>query len=187
MIYDVLCKISKELNKENILWGVGASLLLNQYGLSEDPKDIDLLVSLKDIHKCNEILSKLGTKRVSKMSLNYATEYFLEYVIDDYDIDVMSGLMLNHVEGSYSHCFDEKSIIEFKCINGIEVPFTTLEEWYVIYQLIPGREKKVDKIEKYFIDNGLKNVLPLKRMLLRNLPKPVIRRINYILENCTKK
>ena len=48
---NTLSLIAEKLNKEGIGWGVGASLLLNHYGLIDQPNDIDLLVSVADIEK----------------------------------------------------------------------------------------------------------------------------------------
>jgi hypothetical protein len=39
------------------VWGVGASILLNYYGLIDKPNDIDILVDLKDIEKADIILN----------------------------------------------------------------------------------------------------------------------------------
>lgn len=51
----------------------------------------------------------------------------------------MSGFVVNHNTGIYNYIFDYDSITEFKVINGISIPLTSLEDWYVMYQLIPNR------------------------------------------------
>ena len=50
-VFDTLSYIGERLNEERIMWGVGASILLNHYGLVDKPNDIDILVDLKDIEK----------------------------------------------------------------------------------------------------------------------------------------
>ena len=70
----------------------------------------------------------------------------------------MSGFDVNHNNGVFEYIFDNNSISDFKIINGVNIPFTSLEDWYVIYQLIPKREAKVNLIEKYLFLTELKNL-----------------------------
>ena len=51
----------------------------------------------------------------------------------------------------FKYTFDQSSISEIKIINGVNIPLTSLEDWYVIYQLIPNREIKVGYDRKLFI------------------------------------
>lgn len=161
--------------------GVGASILLNFYGLIKAPNDIDILVSIKDIKKTDMILKDLGDKKKWEKTTNYSTEVFYEYNINGFDLDVMSGLRINFCNGSFEHCFDEKSIIEFRKVNGVDIPLTALEDWYVIYQLIPNREVNVKLIEDYIKLNGLKHPFALEKALFCDLPKEVRIRTEKLL------
>ena len=179
---DTLSYIGKKLNKEKILWGVGASMLLNHYGIIDKPNDIDILVSLNDIEKVDIILKSFGEKKVWEKEAAYSTKYFYEYKINGIDFDIMAGLTINHNEGIYRHIFDENSIFEIVRINGISIPLTSLEDWYVIYQLIPNREIKVGLIESYFMTNGINRADLLARSLEGCLPSRVRDNIKRILK-----
>lgn len=168
-----LSLIGKKLNEENILWGVGASILLNQYNLIKEPNDIDIFVHTKDIHKADNILKNMGIKKDREKTDTYLTKYFCEYIINQVDIDVMAGFKIKHKEGVYEYIFDEKSITKYIEINGVEIPFTSLEDWYVIYEIIPNREKKVELIKNYLISNKSSNKFLLERNLGANIPKSV--------------
>ena len=111
-MFDTLRDIGEKLNEGGILWGLGASMLLNHYGFIDKPNDIDILVDVKNIEKADIILKSMGEKRLWEKSDNYSTEYFYEYVINGFEVDVMSGLRINHSEGIYKYIFDEKSISE---------------------------------------------------------------------------
>lgn len=181
-MFNTLSYIGKELNKANIVWGVGASILLNQYGLVNKPNDIDIFVALKDIGKADEILKGLGKKKSYEKTDTYSTEYFYEYVINGIDVDVMAGFAVNHNSGVFDYIFDTSSICETKRINEVDIPFTSLEDWYVIYQLIPGREKKVKIIEHYLLVNGIKKPFLLERALMGNLPLEVKENVERLLK-----
>lgn len=175
--------ISKKFYDSNIVWGVGASLLLNQYGLVDKPNDIDILVDMKDIEKADEILKRIGEKKIWEKSRTYCTKYFYEYLINGFDIDVMSGLRINHNNGVFEYIFDYNSISEIKKINGVNIPLTSLEDWYVIYQLIPNREAKVNMIENYMLLNGIKKPILLERVLKCNLPIEVRDKVKRLLNS----
>lgn len=181
-MFNILSYIGEKLNEEGVTWGVGASILLNKFGLIDKPNDIDLLVDLKDIEKVDAILKSIGKKKKCKETDTYTTQYFYEYIINDIDVDVMSGLRINHNEGMFKYIFDQSSISDTKKINGVNIPFTSLEDWYIIYQLIPNREAKVNKIEKYFLTNRIKRPDLFERALKCNLPKKVIKKINRMLK-----
>lgn len=183
MILDVLSYIGEKLNEENILWGVGASILLNHYGLVESPNDIDILVHTKDIEKLDSVLKSLGEKKLEEKVSTYATEFFYEYIVKGIDVDVMAGFIIKHNEGEYKYTFDNESITEMKNINGINIPMTSLEDWYVNYQLIPNREQKVKLIEKYLLENGIKRPELLKRALAGNLSSDVKLRVKNLMES----
>lgn len=180
-MFNTLSYIGKKLNDEGILWGVGASILLNRFGFIDKPNDIDIFISLDDIEKADEILKSIGEKKKWEKTSTYSTEYFYEYVINGIDIDVMSGFAVNHNNGTFRYVFDEKSISEFQIINGVSIPFTSLEDWYVIYQLIPKREAKVEMIENYLKLNGVKRPMLLKRSLEGCLEADVRRKVQAML------
>lgn len=181
MLFQTLSYIGEKLNEENILWGVGASILLNHYNLVNNPNDIDILVALEDIHKADKILKSLGNKKTREANDSYSTEYFNEYVINGIDVDVMSGLTLNHEEGKYLQIFDEASIVDEMLVNDIKIPLTSLEDWYMIYQLIPGREFKVSLIENYLLEKGVANPILLQRAFKCTLPSKVKERSEKLL------
>lgn len=180
-MFNTLSYIGKKLNDSNVVWGVGASILLNQFGLIDKPNDIDIFVDIKDIDKVDEILKSIGDKKPWEKAATYSTKYFYEYVINGIDIDVMAGFRINHNSGVFEYVFDNSSILETRKINGIDIPFTSLEDWYVIYQLIPNREAKVNMIEKYITSNGIKRCDLLERILEGNLPVEVREKVKNML------
>ena len=140
----VLEKVVACLQHEQIHFGIGGSLLLHHHGLPVTPRDIDLVVALADAERAVLLLSEMGTVLEQDEASLYATEVFQEFIIEGIDLDLMSGLQVRHDEGVFVYPFDEQSI------DSAGRPFMALVDWYVIYQLIPGREQKVTMIEDVF-------------------------------------
>lgn len=182
-MFNTLSYIGKRLNEADITWAVGGSILLNKFGFIDKPKDIDIFISIDDIEKADEILKSIGEKKEWKNDSTYSTKYFYEYIVNEVDVDVMSGLAMNHSNGTFRYIFDKNSISDFKIINGVNIPFTSLEDWYVIYQLIPNREVKVEMIEKYILLKGIRQSFLLERSLQGSLPTSVRRKVQEILNS----
>jgi hypothetical protein len=180
-VFDTLSYIGKKLNEERIVWGVGGSIMLNHYGIIDKPNDIDILVDLNDIEKADKIIKSIGEKKEWEKEDTYSTQHFYEYIVNDIDVDVMSGLTINYDNGIFRYIFDESSISDIKSINGVNIPLTSLEDWYVIYQLIPNREIKVSMVENYLSSNGIKKPNLLKRALNGHLPNVVRDNIQRLL------
>jgi hypothetical protein len=180
-MFNTLSYIGEKLNDSNIIWAVGASILLNQFGLIDKPNDIDIFVDIEDIERADEILKSIGEKKKWEKTAAYSTKYFYEYIVDRIDVDVMAGFTINHSNGVFEYIFDYNSISKFKLINGVNIPFTSLEDWYVIYQLIPNREPKVNLIEKYLLSNGITKPFLLERALKGSLPVEVREKIENML------
>jgi hypothetical protein len=182
-MFNTLSYMGEKLNDSNIIWAVGASILLNQFGLINKPNDIDIFVDIKDIDRADEILKSIGEKKKWEKTAAYSTKYFYEYIIDGIDVDVMAGFAVNHNNGVFEYIFDYNSISEFKLINGVNIPFTSLEDWYVIYQLIPNREPKVNLIEKYLLSKGINKPFLLQRALKGSLPVEARKKIENMLSS----
>lgn len=149
----VLKKIAKLLNDENITWAVGASVMLNFYGIVRGPGDIDILIDLKDINKLDNILSEIGEKQERLPNEIYKTKYFYEYIIDGIEIDVMAGLCIYYDGRDHTFDFNEDSIGDVMEMDNIKIPLSKLSDWYNIYKLLPKREKKVTLIKEYMEKN----------------------------------
>ena len=161
----VLEKVVECLQQERIHFGIGGSLLLAQHGLPVVPRDIDLVVALADAERAVLLLSEMGTVLEQDETSLYTTEVFEEFIIEGIDIDLMSGLQVRHDEGIFVYPFAEQSI------DSAGLPFMAFVDWYVIYQLIPGREQKVVMIEDVF----MKQEVDRKRLeQLRSLVLPQV-------------
>jgi len=182
VIQSVLAKVARKINEKNITWAVGASVLLNHHNLIENPRDIDILVAEEEIEAIHSVLIELGDKVSIESKKPFLTKYFYHYIVEGVEIDVMGAFKIQHEDGVYELEFDRASITSKENINGVDVPFSSLEDWFVLYQLIPGREKKVELIQDELKEKGIKNPQLLERALSKQLPASIKGRINGILK-----
>ncbi|WP_228409469.1 nucleotidyltransferase domain-containing protein [Radiobacillus deserti] len=173
--------IANRLSDRNITWGVGGSLLLSFYKIIDKPNDIDILVDEANAAKINEIMSSIGKPKEALSSNPFRTIYFSKYSINDIDIDVMGGLAIQHDEGIYKISFQQESIVAHKKINGVDIPLCSLEDWYILYWLIPNKQEKALLIEKYLEVNGVTYPQLLIEALRQPLPLEVKERVEKLL------
>lgn len=169
-LFNVLVKIGENFNNANILWGVGGSLLLKKYNLIQKVNDIDIIVDYKDINKVIQIMNDLGEFKETKPQINYGTKKFLEYTIDGIDIDIMSVFIIKNPSFQYEFYFDKRSITNHDKIGHTIIPYTSLEDWYVAYMLMEGREEKTLLIEEYLYKNGIKHKELIERAIKQDIP-----------------
>ncbi len=178
-----LVKIAKQLNEKNVQWALGGSLMLLHHGLAEDVHDLDIMVATEDFWTADAVLLALGVKNKKREENSpiYLTDHFSEYQIDGIDVDLMAGMQIQHEHGIYRYCFDELSNTEIKNVSDVTIHYTALEDWYVLYQLMPQRILKVQAIEHHLTTQGINNPLLLERALRGTLPMSVKNRIEGLL------
>ncbi len=180
-MFNTLSDIGEEFNSSDVLWGVGGSILLNQFGLIDKTNDIDIFVDIRDVETVDEILKGIGKEKSYENIDVFSTKYYNVYTVNTVDVDIIAGFSINHENGVYRYIFDSKSIAITNKINGVAIPFTSLEDWYVLYQLIPNSEAKAKMIESYLLTNGMQHLALLQRILEGNLPTKVRTRISEML------
>lgn len=168
-----LPRIAASLNTAGVCWALGGSWLLAHYGLAEHPRDIDLLVAEADAPIAEAVLGAMGPRQTWAPTAPYETRRFLEYQISGSDIDLMAGLAIRHEAGLYLHPFDKASPEGCLNLGEARAPLMALEDWFVLYQLIPGREAKASRIEAYLAQRGLSRPDLLARALEQPLPAAV--------------
>lgn len=185
MLFNTLVEIARALNQAGAHWGVGASVLLYYCGLVDTPHDIDIMTSEADTDMVASILGGMGNETPGDPGRSlYTTSRFLEYVVDGTDVDVMAGLAIRHADGTYVLPFDDGAVTMTRTEDGVTIPLMSLEDWYVLYQLIPGREAKVKLIENRVLNTGIADLPLLERALGRALPPHVRTRIQRLMESC---
>lgn len=145
----LLKKIAHRLNENEIEWALGASLMLYLKGIASDFHDIDLMISLKDADKVEQILLEMGKMCPSNPIKNpmYHTKRFMEFVVDSIDIDVMAGFMIEKDGEIYDCSLHKNQIVEEVKLDGESIPLQSLVLWSKYYRLM-GRKDKVLMIEK---------------------------------------
>ena len=136
-----LSKIAKKLNSKQITWALGASAMLYLNGIVEEFHDVDLMVTEKHIEKAMSLLSELGNLQERSPNPQYKTKYFLEYTIDEVDVDVMAGFVIVKDGKTYPMEFDESHIERTVTVNGEQIPLQSLADWHHYYQLMDRPQK----------------------------------------------
>lgn len=142
----VLSQIAKELNQRNITWAVGASLLLYFKGIVPDFNDIDIMVVEDEIDEVKEIFLSYGILQAPNPNVTYRTRHFLEFLVEDIEIDVMAGFVIMSNNTEHNFPLKAENIKEFAQVKGVTIPLQSVEEWRRYYQLM-GRDERVKLIE----------------------------------------
>ncbi|MEA5050387.1 MAG: HAD hydrolase-like protein [Oscillospiraceae bacterium] len=181
-----LARTAAALGAASVRWAVGGSLLLWRRGIAADFHDIDLLVDERDIEAAAAALGAIGTLTNDRRSAPYTTRHFLEYVVGGADVDVMAGfgVMLDGVQRDFA--FGEAHVARTEPVEGTPVCFGFVEDWYILYQLIPGREAKVRMAEDYLARPGRLDRAALLRALENSLPDDIRRRSLALLASAAR-
>jgi len=172
---DVLARIAGELNESGITWAVGASMLLHQYALADHPNDIDIIVRAEHAEEASRVLRAMGEGLPAAQSPLFDTRLFRKFRIGGVGVDLMAGFRIRHPEGVYEYAFGDSSVSERRTIGGEVVAFAALEDWFVLYQLMPEKAEKAARIETYLLKHSVR-VDHLERALSGCLPASVRRR-----------
>lgn len=145
---DVLKQIAQLFNEKEIIWNLGASAMLFLRGIVDDFSDLDLFVRHKDISRAKEVLESLGKMKPQCLSEIYKTDVFYEYVIDDVDIDLISGFKIIKDQKLYDLSFDENEIFDTYEMDHTLIYLDSIKNWLRFYEIM-GRENKVNILKKY--------------------------------------
>ncbi len=142
----ILSHIAKELNRKNVTWAVGASMLLYFKGIISDFHDVDIMVAEEDVEIVTEVLLSFGSIQTSNTNVKYKTKCFLEFNVNGVDIDVIAGFIIINKDKEYYFPLKKENINDYTEVNEIKIPLQTLEEWRNYYELM-GRDEKVKLID----------------------------------------
>lgn len=142
----VLSKMALEFNRQNLIWAVGASLLLYLKGYVDDFHDIDLMVADTDAEKMENILRAMGSLQPSAKG-SYETKHFREFIIDGVDVDMMGGFSIVRDGKAYDCDLKPSQIAEYAELHGQRIPLHSVALWRRYYALM-GREQKVELIDQ---------------------------------------
>ncbi len=180
---EVIRKISKLFNDNNIVWALGGSLVLKHYGLTTIANDIDILVSkesLRDAVRCMDLIGK-GV-RIPKDDF-YKTNVLYRYLVDEVEVDIICGFKVLREE-LFVYDFDKHNIATIDSSPEGDVHYSSLEEWLLLYDVL-GRDSKVELIKTYLEKNGFKHKDLLDELVLIN-KNVVSKELLLWLENFAK-
>jgi len=166
-----LTEIARHLNERGIVWGIGGSLVLKHHGIVKSARDIDILVTLEGLEAADEELSSLGHKQTKMTSPLFQTTYFYEYVINGIEVDLMCDFKIVR-DPLYTYPFDAESVVSADFIDDVRIPYTSLEDWYILYQLMNRNDDKTLAIRQYLQTNGITHPNQWDRML-KTVPDPL--------------
>lgn len=146
---ELLKKIAHRFNESDVVWALGASMLLYFKGIAPDFHDIDLMVINSDVECVRKILSEMGEIQPSNPNSKYQTKVFMEFIIDSIDVDVMAGFSILNDGELFDCSLKEEQIIEWMSLDGEKIPLQSPLLWCKYYKLM-GRKEKVEMIEKAY-------------------------------------
>ena len=159
-----LVRIALAFAVNGITWGLCSSMLLALRGLPIEPHDLDLLVAEDAFEEACRALERIGgipaPARTEPQPV-YGTRCFAEYEVDGVEVDVMAGLSVLGSCGEYRYDLAEGTLDRYVSVeeprgagvaevSAASIPLTFLGDWFVLYQLIPGRAAKTDAVEEFF-------------------------------------
>lgn len=166
-----LVQIARHLNERGIVWALGGSLVLKHHGLVKSARDIDILVTYEGLEAADEELSSLGYKQTKMPNPLFQTTYFYEYVINGIEVDLMCDFKIVR-DPVYTYLFDSECVVGADFIEDVRIPYTSVEDWYILYQLMNRTDDKTQAIRQYLKLNGITHPTRWEKMIA-SVPEPL--------------
>lgn len=181
----LISQIAQAFKTNHIHWAVGGSKLLAYYNITSQVNDLDLIVDIEDHQKVCDILSSIGKPLEIPENKEYLTERFSRFIIQGIEIDLMSEFRIKYPSGIFEYKLLDHPLVKSDSTNHF-IPLCSLEQWYLVYLLLNGRQEKVVMMESYFQSNGL-NFEDLKKYTHTSFDNDIHKRLKTLEERCSKK
>ena len=181
---NTLKTIAKALNQASIEWCIGGSLVLYYSCLIENVHDIDIIVAENNYEKARAILQEHGLEYPVPESTIFISSQFSKFKVNNTKVDLISGFKIKTSLGIYHYIFDDLAISKTIELGDVVVPTGALEDWYVLYHLMPNRESKIAILDNHFLSHP-SNTRLLKRALKQSIPKNVKEAVLKIVKKQT--
>ncbi|WP_175074406.1 hypothetical protein [Terribacillus sp. AE2B 122] len=157
------------LEANEIEYAVGGSLLLYLKGLSVSPNDVDILVEPWQFAIAKEVLQNRAVKSEDKLAQGrFKTKSCTTFTMSDgVQVDLMTGFAVSYANSVFEMPF---SAVREQTRAGA-LPLASMEAWYIMYWLLPGKEDKRSIMEHYFRSCGLKDRHYLQQAFELELPE----------------
>ncbi len=176
-----LQKVGRALKASGVRFCVGGSAMLYRNGLVEQFNDIDLLVESSDAYKAETVLLSIGQSEEAKSSTAFVTDIFRSFLVDGIGVDMMAGLKIRSGGQVYSHQLTEGSYADRWPVWGEVLPFSALEEWCVLYHLMPGKAHKAELIKAHLKSSGQCNLDFLASVMGNGVPPAASEWLNDLM------
>ena len=143
-----LSRIARCLNNANVTWALGASAMMSLRGIVETFNDIDIMVAEDDIDKAYDVISSIGELQPFKADDRFHTSCFYEFIVDDIDVDLISGFAIVSHGRIHQCALRIEEIDAIADVYGSDVPLHSLAVWKRYYSLM-GRPDKVSVISAW--------------------------------------
>lgn len=171
--FHTLTTLVEKLSKNHVHCGIGGSYLLQLYDLCDDPKDVDFWVDPHDIQKVRMIFKDYEEIN-EKLQLPPQYHYKIRY--NDIDVDFVACFITRPNQHEYIYNIKPDTIEIITTSEGVELPCTLLEDWYIVYKLL-NREEKAAVIEKYIYKNDVHRTNQRLEMSIRDTNNKLQRRV----------
>lgn len=178
-----LLTLTKLLNSNQINWALGGSTLLKLRGIDIMAHDIDIMIHESDFEKGCRLLADLYDECEVKESTIFKTKYYRKFNLNGIEIDCMCGMSVIISDTLFEYPFDYK---EYNILyKETSIPLCYIEDWYVLYHVMPNRESKVKVIEEYFTKNSI-NKDRINYLFGLNIPKEIKQLMESFIEKHIK-
>ncbi len=143
-----LSTIANILNKNDVLWAVGASAMLYFVNAVDNFNDFDIMVAEDDAQKVVALLSNLGKCNSYEPTAKYKTKAFFEFNIDGVEFDIIAGFTIVNNNQDYYFPLKKEDITQYIIINDESIPLHSPAMWRLYYSLM-NRNEKVCIIDEY--------------------------------------
>ncbi|MCH1939938.1 nucleotidyltransferase domain-containing protein [Holdemania massiliensis] len=143
----VLARIARLLNEEEILWAVGGSALLYLKGIVSDFHDLDLMIDEHAEKQVRNLLAKIGTLHSATSSAQFHSRCFMEWTVDGAEIDIIGGLVIESEGHAYAFPLKPEEIEDYIQLEGEIIPLHSLTCWEQYYTLM-GRTEKAEILRR---------------------------------------
>jgi len=176
--------VIKILKSNRIICGIGGSYLLQVYQLYEDPEDVDFWVAPEDIDKVRQLFSQYEELE-NKIQLPPKYHFKMKY--EDIVVDFVACFITKPNKNEFIYNILPENIEYIETDNGIRLPCTSLEDWYIVYKLL-NREEKAELIRRYIYKNDVESTNTKLDSFINDgnnkLPQRVIRAVkDFIWDN----